>query len=71
MEPSKRARAAKRPPSNRGAQKQKASDSIDRREAARRIDDYIADSDDWRGVRLAELRNIIHEVNPDVVEDWK
>ena len=50
---------------------QRASDSIDREEAARRIDSYIAEHADWRGERLAELRKIIHEVNPDVVEDWK
>lgn len=49
----------------------KASPAIDRQEAARRIDNYIAECDDWRGHRLAELREIIHEVNPDVVEDWK
>lgn len=49
----------------------RASDSIDRQEAARRIDNYIAEFDDWRGERMAELRKIIHEVNPDVVEDWK
>ena len=41
----------------------KGIDSIDRREAANRIDNYIEDFDDWRGERLAELRKIIHEVN--------
>ena len=51
--------------------KRKAAASIDRREAARRIDNYVAEFDDWRGERLAELRRIIHEVNPDGVEDWK
>ncbi len=49
----------------------KASLAIDRQEAAKRIDNYIAEFDDWRGQSLAELRKIIHEVNPDVVEDWK
>jgi hypothetical protein len=48
-----------------------ASSAIDRQEAAKRIDNYIAEFDDWRGQRLAELRKVIHEVNPDVVEDWK
>ncbi len=49
----------------------KASPAIDRQEAAKRIDNYIAEFHDWRGQSLAELRKIIHEVNPDVVEDWK
>jgi hypothetical protein len=39
--------------------------------AAKRIDQLIADVGDWRGVRLAEIRALIHEVDPDVVEDWK
>lgn len=64
------AKSKSRVPSTRG-EKQQASGSIDRQEAARRIDNYIAEFDDWRGERLAELRSIIREVNPDVVEDWK
>ena len=71
MEASKRAKAAERTPSNRSANKKKAADSIDRQEAARRIDAYIAGFSDWRGERLAEIRRIIHEVNPAVIEDWK
>jgi hypothetical protein len=39
--------------------------------AAKRIDKLIADVSDWRGERLAEIRALIHEVDPDVVEDWK
>ncbi|MGE0352371.1 MAG: DUF1801 domain-containing protein [Gemmatimonadales bacterium] len=39
--------------------------------AGRRIDQLIADLDDWRGERLADIRKIIHEVDPDVVEEWK
>lgn len=38
---------------------------------AKRIDQLIADAGDWRGERLAEIRALIHEVDPDVVEDWK
>jgi hypothetical protein len=26
---------------------------------------------DWRGAKLAEIRNLIHEAEPDVVEEWK
>jgi len=39
--------------------------------AARRIEKKIADLSDWRGERLAEIRKLIHEVDPEVVEDWK
>lgn len=31
----------------------------------------IADLDDWRGEKLAEIRALVHEVDPEVVEDWK
>ena len=55
---------------NRRAYK-KLSGSLSRQEASRRIDNYIAEFDDWRGERMTELRQIIHEVNPDVIEDWK
>ena len=39
--------------------------------APERIDRKIASLGDWRGERLAELRALIHAVDPDVVEDWK
>ncbi len=39
--------------------------------ASERIDRRIADLGDWRGERLAEIRELIHEVDPEVVEDWK
>jgi hypothetical protein len=39
--------------------------------ASKRIDKRIADLGDWRGERLAEIRKLIHEVDPDVVEEWK
>jgi hypothetical protein len=35
------------------------------------IDDRIAELDDWRGEMLAKLRSIVHEADPDVVEEWK
>ena len=46
----------------------KSSDPIS---ASRRIDERIAELSDWRGERLAEIRELIHEVDPEVVEDWK
>ena len=39
--------------------------------APARIDDLIAGLADWRGERLAEIRRVIHETLPDVVETWK
>jgi hypothetical protein len=39
--------------------------------ASDRLDARIAELDDWRGERLAEIRKLIHEVDPDVIEEWK
>jgi hypothetical protein len=44
----------------------KASDS-----AAQRITERIRELGDWRGERLAQVRALIHEADPDVVEEWK
>jgi hypothetical protein len=35
------------------------------------IDARIAELDDWRGKMLSRLRALIHEADPDVVEEWK
>ena len=39
--------------------------------ASELIDKTIAGLGDWRGERLAEIRALIHEVDPEVVEEWK
>jgi hypothetical protein len=39
--------------------------------AARRIEQRIAELGDWRGERLAEIRALIHEADPEVIEEWK
>lgn len=39
--------------------------------ASERIDRRIAEIGDWRGAKLAQIRALIHEVDPDVVEEWK
>ena len=39
--------------------------------ASGRIDGAIAELGDWRGERLAEIRRLIHEADPEVVEEWK
>lgn len=51
--------AARKPPGLGGAS------------ASQRIDERIAGLGDWRGERLAQIRALIHEVDPDVVEEWK
>jgi hypothetical protein len=40
-------------------------------EARERIDDLIANLTDWRGATLANIRRMIHEADPEVVEEWK
>jgi hypothetical protein len=39
--------------------------------ASELIDKRIAELDDWRGQTLAKIRALIHEADPDVVEEWK
>ena len=38
---------------------------------SQRITNHIAELADWRGKRLARLRKLILEADPDVVEEWK
>jgi hypothetical protein len=40
-------------------------------EAADKISNKIAELDDWRGETLARVRKLIHDAEPDVVEEWK
>ena len=35
------------------------------------IDEKIAGLPDWRGKMLAKVRAIIHEADPEIVEEWK
>jgi hypothetical protein len=35
------------------------------------IDERIAELGDWRGEMLARIRALIHEADPDVIEEWK
>ena len=35
------------------------------------IDQRIKELGDWRGKTLAKMRRLIHEADPDVVEEWK
>src|ERR1022692_585722 len=35
------------------------------------IDEKIKELGDWRGKTLANVREIIHEADPEIVEEWK
>ena len=35
------------------------------------IDERIKELGDWRGKMLAKIRKIIHEADPEIVEEWK
>jgi hypothetical protein len=38
---------------------------------SRLIDARIAELGDWRGEKLARIRALVREADPDVVEEWK
>jgi hypothetical protein len=40
-------------------------------EASANIDQRIKDLADWRGKTLAQVSKIIHQADPEVVEEWK
>ena len=39
--------------------------------ASELIDEMIEELGDWRGKMLAKVRAIIHEADPEIVEEWK
>ncbi len=39
--------------------------------ASAMIDERIRELGDWRGKTLAKVREIIHEADPEIVEEWK
>lgn len=39
--------------------------------AKEKIDEYIGKANDWRGDLVTEIRELIHEVEPEMVEEWK
>ncbi len=41
------------------------------KQASKLIDQRIADLGDWRGKTLARMRGLIHEADPEVIEEWK
>ena len=49
----------------------KGAEASEELSASERIDAAIAGLGDWRGERLAEIRRLIHDADPEVVEEWK
>ena len=45
--------------------------SIPEESASARIDEKIYALGDWRGKMLAKVREIVHEADPEIVEEWK
>jgi len=43
----------------------------DDRPASALIDERIAELGDWRGARLARLRDVIRQADPEAIEEWK
>jgi hypothetical protein len=45
--------------------------SISTEPASAFIDEKVKELGDWRGKTLAKVRTIIHEADPEIVEEWK
>lgn len=46
-------------------------DTAPQESPSRLIDARIAALDDWRGRTLAHVRELIHQADPEVIEEWK
>jgi hypothetical protein len=49
----------------------KKSEATQGESPSRLIDARIRELDDWRGKTLAHVRALIHQADPEVVEEWK
>lgn len=36
-----------------------------------KVTDYIAKQEEWKRKKLEEFRSLVHELQPEVVEEWK
>jgi hypothetical protein len=45
--------------------------SVSAASASALIDEKIKELGDWRGKMLAKVRTIIHQADPEIVEEWK
>jgi hypothetical protein len=57
-------------PSRKKASREEPS-SMAKSDPSKLIDQKIVDLADWRGEMIAKLRKVIHDVDPEVVEEWK
>ena len=46
-------------------------DTTETKSASQLIDERIEELGDWRGQMLSKVRNLIKQVDPEVVEEWK
>ena len=44
---------------------------VDTESPAKLIDQRIEELGDWRGETLAKVRAVVHQADPDIVEEWK
>ena len=51
--------------------KKQTSDSAEAQSAAALLDRKIKELGDWRGKTLAKVREIVHQADPEIVEEWK
>jgi hypothetical protein len=45
--------------------------SVPMESASARIDEKIMELGDWRGTTLAKVRAVIHQADPEILEEWK
>ena len=64
-------KSTKKNPNQNLKQNPKKSSSEKVESASRLIDQRIQDLTDWRGEMLSRLRGVIHQADPEVVEEWK
>ena len=64
-------KSTKKNPNQNLKQNPKKSSSEKVESASRLIDERIQDLTDWRGEMLSRLRGVIHQADPEVVEEWK
>jgi hypothetical protein len=58
-------------PAKSGSASSAKSASSNTQSASSAIDKKIEELGDWRGQTLARLRELIHEADPEIVEEWK
>jgi len=69
MPAAKKSSSKKAPAKNAAAKKPQT--AVSAGNASKLIDGRIAELADWRGETLGRMRKLIHEADPEVVEEWK